>query len=845
MGEILRRPIVAVLLGFAGGILVTYYQGIYLALGIGILLLLVTGFCAVRITDPLRATLLISCGFFLLGSCCLQYSLGKEGSFYGREGEKVRIRGQVITAQSKQEGFTKLILRVEEEWRRQESDSDKLIPLSPEKVLVNISGVMKYDSLELLSEKGQDRQNLTGTADLVGRWVEVTGTVEAPSPMRNPKTFDYALYMKTQGITSLINSKSYDLQMTPHETQVFSNKLSLLKASFIKRLHSISDENSTAILVGMLLGDKSLLEESTYENFQKNGIAHILSVSGIHVGILYLCINKLLGKRRTPVYFLSVGAFLLFYAALAEFSPSVTRAVAMIFIHLLSKLLFRPYDLTACTCTCAVIMLCINPMSLFQVGFQLSYLAVFTLAVLLPWTNRRIALLEEKGLSPALNKVLKFLAPLLVIQVGMAPFTAYCFNYFSISAFLLNIPVLFLAGFIIPLGVMAMVLSFLADFLGEMERVPLIMTYIMESFFRFLVFLDQILIQIMNFGNTVFGSSSLSYFLMASPPMVWIALYYGLLFFLFSELFRVMYQRKQWKKVGCVLSVILIVSLLFPHLSGEVRVKPGLVFVDVGQGDCLHIKTPKGKNILIDGGGSQNYNVGKKTLMPYLLKNGISKIDLVLVTHLHDDHYLGIQQLGKEYPISNLGFYEINQLRAKEIEAKSGIPCEKYIYLSKGQTLKIEKDISIEVLYPEKKSQAEYESLLSAKGDENESSLILKINYGELSVLMTGDMGFDGEEKLMKLHGGDGAEGNFLPALQSHILKVGHHGSKYSTSETFVNVVNPKLAIIQVGKNNFGHPNQDVIENLEKSSIMVYRNDQQGAILLEAGKGWKLRSTIP
>lgn len=97
----------------------------------------------------------------------------------------------------------------------------------------------------------------------------------------------------------------------------------------------------------------------------------------------------------------------------------------------------------------------------------------------------------------------------------------------------------------------------------------------------------------------------------------------------------------------------------------------------------------------------------------------------------------------------------------------------------------------------------------------------------------------------MKLHGGDGAEGNFLPALQSHILKVGHHGSKYSTSETFVNVVNPKLAIIQVGKNNFGHPNQDVIENLEKSSIMVYRNDQQGAILLEAGKGWKLRSTIP
>ncbi len=814
----------------------------------GFLLLLFWVLSLVKAWDSLKSTLLILCGFFILGCCCLQYSLGKEGTFQGREGETVTIKGRVLTVQNKQEGFTRLTLKAEGEWKENSGDSNKILySFHPEKVIVNVSGVIDYHSIEVASPKVnhlQSYQDLSGGEDLVGRWVEVTGKVDAPSPRRNPNTFDYALYLKTQEINSLINCKSYDLKLIPGKIHGLSNRLSLLKEGFINRLRLTMGEESTGILVGMLLGDKSLLEESLYEDFQKNGIAHILSVSGIHVGILYMCINKILGKRRTPFYFLSVGGFLIFYAALADFSPSVTRAVAMIFVHLLSKILFRPYDLTACTCTCAIIMLFLNPLSLFHIGFQLSYLAVFTLALLLPWVNRRIELWENEGLPLGLGKVLKFLAPLLMIQMGMAPFTAYSFNYFSVSAFILNIPILFLAGFIIPLGVLSMMISFLWDLFWMGGNVPPILAHAINNIFEFLIFLNQILIEAMNFGNTLFGKASFSYFSIASPPLAWVILYYGLMFFLFSELFRVMYQRKQWKFISISLGIILIFSLGFPYFAGEERVKPGLVFVDVGQGDCLHIKTPKGKNILIDGGGNRNYDVGKKVLMPYLLKNGISKIDLALVTHLHEDHFLGIEQLGKEFPIKKLGFYEINQLKEKEIESKTGVPCENYIYLAKGQTLQIEKDISIEVLYPLKKTLKEYEEVLKNQKDENESSLILKINYGELSVLMTGDMGFEGEEKLMKLYGG-GKERNFLPVLQSKILKIGHHGSKYSTSETFVNVIQPKLAVIQVGKNNFGHPNEGVIENLKKSSIMVYRNDQQGAIVLEKESNWRVETMIP
>jgi competence protein ComEC len=227
---------------------------------------------------------------------------------------------------------------------------------------------------------------------------------------------------------------------------------------------------------------------------------------------------------------------------------------------------------------------------------------------------------------------------------------------------------------------------------------------------------------------------------------------------------------------------------------------------------------------LIDGGGSRDYDVGKKILMPYLLKNGVKKIDVAFVSHRHLDHYGGLVSLAKNFNIEKLCFYDGNKAIEQEIIRETGLKKEQIIYLVKGQAIKITDDIFIEALYPEKKTEEEYEWLTGEEADENEISLILKVYYQGVSVLMTGDLGINGERSLIEAC----AESD--NALKSDILKISHHGSKYSSSNEFLAAVEPKYAVIQVGKNGFGHPTGEVLEKCAEIGAKIYRNDNHGAI---------------
>ncbi|HML38878.1 MAG TPA: MBL fold metallo-hydrolase [Bacillota bacterium] len=271
--------------------------------------------------------------------------------------------------------------------------------------------------------------------------------------------------------------------------------------------------------------------------------------------------------------------------------------------------------------------------------------------------------------------------------------------------------------------------------------------------------------------------------------------------------------------------LILVLSLGASAAADTDYSDANLVFVDVGQGDCLHIRTPGGKNILIDGGGSVNYDVGKKVLLPYLLKNGVKSVDLAIATHLHTDHYQGIVGLARNMEVKKLGTYAGNVLREQELVEETGLEKGDVLYLSAGDRIPVEKDIWIDVLYPEKKTEEEYQALLSDEADENRSCLFMKVYYKGITVLMTGDIGMEGEEEIMALYR-DNPE-----ILDVDILKVGHHGSRYSTGDLFLQEVNPEIAVFQVGKNNFGHPHPTTIEKCSKKGIIIYRNDLNGAIL--------------
>lgn len=231
-----------------------------------------------------------------------------------------------------------------------------------------------------------------------------------------------------------------------------------------------------------------------------------------------------------------------------------------------------------------------------------------------------------------------------------------------------------------------------------------------------------------------------------------------------------------------------------------------IYFIDVGQGDATFIVTPQNKTILIDGGGSSNqeFDVGKKILLPYLLDRGCTKLDYIFISHFDEDHVGGILTIIQELKVKNI-------ILGKQFEKVSKyqeflkIVKEKNINIyvvEEGQKINIEKNLHFDIIWPSLKNKINENSI-------NNNSLVCKMVYQKFSILFTGDIEEVAERKILEKE-------EKKEYLKATILKVPHHGSKTSSIESFIQKVNPKIALVGVGANNtFGHPNQEVIERIE------------------------------
>ena len=791
----MRRPVVFLFLFFAAGIAAEYrlmVKPVLLLIPCAVTLLVYFVFNNIFFVRKnmviLRLGALLS-ATLVLGACFLYFAETRQDPLEEKEGTLQTVCGRIITVQIKEENFRRLLITSQEAGKR----------------LIQVQGPMGP------------------TEELIGKWAVIRGEVVIPSGQRNPGLFDYRLYLKTRGVRVILQCDSGQISLTEKPSSRLFSMVARLKYGFLNKLVKEMKPEAYGMMVGMLFGDCSFISDDIYASFQKNGVAHILSVSGIHVAIVYIFVSRLLGNRKTRGFYLTASLLLLLYGALSEFSPCVVRSVVMILIHIFSKVSYRRYDFMACTAASALGMLAFNPFYLFNTGFQLSYLAVFWLAALIPWSERRIAILEENGANEMLTEVLRYVLPLMIIQLGMAPVTAYLFNYFSVASFFVNPPIIAISGLIIPLGILLIPVSFLGG-------IP----------FSVGAQAAELLTDAMIWFNGLFYLPGISFFVVAGPPLLLLALFYGLSFYLASEGFRVQFQRKNKRAIMTCTAAVTALCLLFSVMTDNGYESVELIFLDVGQGDCLFLQTPEGRNILIDGGGSKDYNVGEKTLLPYLLKRGVTSVDLAVVTHLHDDHFLGIEELAGNMKIRQLGVYEANRLREQEILEGTGLESGNMLYLGEGDTIRIGNEVRIEVLFPEKRTDQEYKELLLEEKDENKSSLILKVIYGDLTVMMTGDLGIEGEEELIDHYQ---REPSILAAT---VLKVGHHGSRYSSGDAFLETVSPDIAVFQVGKNNFGHPHPTVIEKCTKKGIMVYRNDRNGAVIFDRkGQTWHIRTMLP
>ena len=716
----------------------------------------------------------------------------------------------------------------------------------------------RSEKLQVTVEGGVEE--ISGISSLTGWSVTVRGVVYSPSEAGNPGTFDYARYLRTRGIHMTMYAQTDDLRRLERPSGIFYvlERLAYLKSVYLSETERCMSGEAAALLTGIMFGDKNDLDEAEYEDFQKNGIAHLLAVSGMHISLIYGILNILFRRPKGLAGNLPIAAILIMYTAMCGFSPSVVRAVIMILIHIAAKITFRRYDFLSSISACAFCMLLYRPWMLFSAGFQLSFLAVLTLSIVIPKGggyrnseipeeerkkdgqvsgegkkdsgragNRRLVSLEQREWLK--NSVRGQIQGTVLMQLGMLPLSLYHFHYISIGAFFLNIPAIALSDLIVPAGAALVPLTVVTGGTG----LPPGIGSLAEGLLVFVCRMEEMLLSALTELNSVLAGTPLSYRYMASPPDAVFFLYYFALFFLCSEAGRAL-VKKSVKKAAAVLAAGALVCLAAGTFLQWDMARADLIFVDVGQGDCAHLKADGNIDLMFDSGGSDTYDVGKNTLIPYFLSNGVADIDLAVISHLHQDHCGGLRTMTEGVGVKKMLLSAAYESRAEEISGEFGIPREDIIFAAAGDILDIA-GVRLTVLKPDRASAEAYERLLQDSEDENELCLIVRAEYRGGSVLFTGDIDASYEKELAERYGTEGESAQKL-TIRSDILKVAHHGSRYSSCEEFLSAVSPKAAVIQVGRNYYGHPAKEAIDRLRNSGAEVFRNDLQGAIFFRFGK---------
>ncbi|MBO5517927.1 MAG: DNA internalization-related competence protein ComEC/Rec2 [Firmicutes bacterium] len=672
---------------------------------------------------------------------------------------------------------------------------DLTVRTAEEKVLVRL------DASE------EDRLAVCG---MTGRICRFAGPVRAPDGRRNFGCFDYALYLKGRDIRCLCEVSRYRAEAGDLRYRLLHG-LAESKARFFDRIAPFLDREVFSLLAGLLFGEKGYLEEDVYTSFQRNGIAHVLAVSGLHVGLVYAVVLKLMRGRRNKKTTAVSAAVLLCYVCLSGFSVSVLRASFMIGLHLLSFHLHRRYDLVSAASLAACIFLGVNPYQLFDSGFQLSYMAAYSLGVALPRMLLKATELADRYKKGWIDDAGKLLLPCIAVQLGMTPLTLFHFLIFSPVSLLLNPFAVTLAGLLLPAGLFL--------YLVQCFGIPLVTAAAAGPVSAF----ARLLLAVNGAGNALGGSYS-----MAAPPIGMLCLYYAMFFYWFSEGRAVLLRKGRQKTAALLCLSMSLASCLLPFAFGLGELLPwqrpvrDVVFVDVGQGDCIHIAS-QGCNVLVDGGGSALKNVGEGTVLPYLLKNGVSGLEMAVVTHPDQDHCKGIRELSQVMRIRTIVFPSVYE---NDPSIADGYRAERIVFAGRGDVIRMG-DAVFRVIAPYRDGR-----VTANAEDRNETCIAGMLQTGGLKVLLTADMTDQTERWLL-------ADGTPLAA---DLLKAAHHGSAYSSREDFVDAVGPRLAVISCGRNNsYGHPAERITAMFAEKKIPMLRTDVMGAVGVTVRKDGRLK----
>ena len=663
-------------------------------------------------------------------------------------------------------------------------------------------------NIKLILQVEKDEKELKKMA--YGNKIIFNGKYEEPADRKNYKGFSYKEYLKTEGIYGIVKVENKIQVIKSKNVSLLQLGINNLSIKIKQNLEKILPEKTVGLAEGILLGDSSELGEGLKENFRDCNLSHMLAVSGMHLSYLILCLNFILNKKNFGIRnckIISIVVIIIFML-ITNMSPSVVRAGISAIIGILGTLIYRKQDTYTTIAFACLLTLIKNPFSLLNIGMQLSYLATLGIVTFYPLLSK-IKIPEGK----IKNYIIENTFVTISANILILPITIYNFNTIPTNFLLSNL----IAGPVLGISLIFELITVFASVISiNLAKIP---GFIVNVCLALLTKITEIISKIPNIT-------------VVTPKILCVILVYIIilnicLYINNKEIFKNY-------KISKVLFILISITLI----TNSINIESGMrfYFIDVGQGDSTLICTPTGKNVLIDGGGSRTpdkYDVGEKVLLPYLLDRRIKKLDYIIISHFDADHAQGIETVIDKIKVKNI---VVSRQASQSVEYDKIIKmCKakkiRIIEAKRGETIVIDKYAYFDILHPG-------DILLDdGKGGLNANAIVAKLNYktekGLFTVLFTGDIEYDAEQELVKEYGNK---------LKSDILKVAHHGSKTSSSQNFIELVKPKIALIGVGKDNtFGHPNESVLERLRDLKCKIYRTDENGEISIKVKHEGRLK----
>ena len=655
----------------------------------------------------------------------------------------------------------------------------------------------------------------------IGSLVILKGTLKNFQQPTNPGQFNAPFYYQILRISFRLNQA--EIQVKSDRFYKISEGLYQLRRKAGSKMDALLPEQEASVMKTMLLGEKGILDEEIKGLYQRNGIAHILAISGLHISMIGMGFYQLLRKAGLKIKTSAILAsiVIILYGMMTGFAVSAIRAIVMFLLQMLAQILGRTYDRITALAVAAVLVLVEQPLYIFHSGFQFSFLCVLGISLILPVLGN-----VRKGRK--LLEGIAMMAVTLPVYLGV-------FYQIPVYSMFLNFIVLPMMSILMGAGIVMVLASFMWTGLG----IPAawLITGILMVYEKLALFTERLP----------------NHYWTPGCPAKWQLAVYVAVLIVVAALGRtrrktVLYQKdcihrrgkcEKWIStygipVGICWGLILLgVVILAWHFRPELQV----TVLDVGQGDCIFLQTEDGTSYLTDGGSSSVSKVGKYRMIPFLKYQGASQIKAVFVSHADSDHCNGIAELLEQAElegimVDNLVLPDLaDECRSSGYEELVDLAGQNEVtvqFLHEGQQFQ-DGELLFQCLHPSKGYRAE---------DLNETSMVLLVTYKEFSMLLTGDVQGAGEEHLtqeLKAWKGPGVTDHAETELT--ILKVAHHGSKNSTSEEFLEAANPKLAIISCGEGNrYGHPHEETLERLEKADIPRFCTKDYGAITVTVAR---------